>query len=78
MKNYKVRLFGKGIFGEHVIPFNIEPTQEQVEDAVAILIDQGLMELKSETGFHRKDHWTLTYEEVTEKKEKELVLGTWV
>ena len=78
MKNYKVRLFGKGIFGEHIIPFNIEPTQEQVEDAVAILIDQGLMELKIETGFHRRDRWTLTYEEVTEKKEKELILGTWV
>ena len=78
MKNYKVRLLGKGIFGEHVMPFNVEPTQEQVEDAVAILIDQGLMKLKSETGFHRKDRWTLTYEEVTEKKEKELVLGTWV
>ncbi len=78
MKNYKVRLFGRGIFGEHVIPFNIEPTQEQVEDAVAILIDQGLMELKIETGFHRRDRWTLTYEEVTEKKDKELILGTWV
>ena len=78
MKNYKIRLFGRGIFGEHVVPFNIEPTQEQVEDAVAILIDQGLMELRSEKGFHRKDRWTLTYEEVTEKKEKELILGTWV
>jgi hypothetical protein len=78
MKNYKVRLFGRGIFGEHVIPFNIEPTQEQVEDAVAILIDQGLMELKIETGFHRRDHWTLTYEEISEEKEKELILGTWV
>jgi hypothetical protein len=78
MKNYKVRLFGRGIFGEHVIPFNIEPTQEQVEDAVAILIDQGLMELKIETGFHRRDHWTLTYEEIKEEKEKELILGTWV
>ncbi len=78
MKNYKVRLFGRGIFGEHVIPFNIEPTQEQVEDAVAILIDQGLMELKIETGFHRRDRWTLTYEEISEEKEKELILGTWV
>ena len=78
MKNYKVRLFGKEIFGEHIIPFNMEPTQEQVEDAVVILIDQGLMELKIEKGFHRKDRWTLTYEEVTEKKEKELILGTWV
>ena len=78
MKNYKVKLFGKGIIAEHIIPFNIEPTQEQVEDAVALLINEGLMELKPETGFHRKDHWTLTYEEVAEKKEKELILGTWV
>ena len=36
------------------------------------------MELKIETGFHRRDRWTLTYEEVTEKKDKELILGTWV
>ena len=78
MKNYKVRLFGKGIFGEHIIHFNIEPTQEQVEDAVAILIDQGLMELKIETGFHRRDRRTLPYEVVTEKKAKELILGTWI
>ena len=78
MKNYKVRLFGREIFGEHVIPFNIEPTQEQVEDAVAILIDQGLMKLKFDKGFHRKDRWTLTYEEISEEKEKELILGTWV
>ena len=78
MKNYKVRLFGRGIFGEHVIPCNVEPTTEYIEDTVALLINEGLMELKSETGFHRKDRWTLTYEEVTEKKEKELILGTWV
>ena len=78
MKNYKVRLFGKGIFGEHIIPCNVEPTTEYIEDTVAILINEGLMELKPETGFHRRDHWTLTYEEVTEKKEKELILGTWV
>ncbi len=78
MKNYKVRLFGGGIFGEHVMPFNIEPTTEQVEDAVALLINEGLMELKFEKGFHREDRWTLTYEEVTEKKEKDLILGEWV
>ena len=78
MKNYKIRLFGKGIFGEHIIPCNVEPTTEYIEDTVALLINEGLMELKSETGFHRKDRWTLTYEEVTEKKEKELILGTWV
>ena len=78
MKNYKVRLFGRGIFGEHIIPCNVEPTTEYIEDTVALLINEGLMELKSETGFHRKDRWTLTYEEIIEKKEKELILGTWV
>jgi hypothetical protein len=78
MKNYKIRLYGRGIFGEHVIPFNIEPTQEQVEDRVTLLINEGIMELKPHTGFYSRHHWTLTYEEVTEKKEKELILGTWV
>jgi len=78
MKNYKVKLFGKGIIAEHIIPFNIEPTQEQVEDAVALLINEGLMELKFEKGFHRTDGWTLTYEEISEDGDKQLVLGEWV
>ena len=76
MKNYKLRLFGAGVRGEHILPFNIEPTQEQIENAVTILIEKGLMELKVESGFHRKDRWTLTYEEVKEETEKQLVLGT--
>ena len=79
MKNYKLRLFGAGVRGEHILPFNIEPTQEQIENAVTILIEKGLMGLKLESGFHRKDHWTLTYEEILDnKKEKENILGTWV
>ena len=78
MKNYKVRLFGRGIFGEHIIPCNVEPTTEYIEDSVALLINEGIMELKIEKGFHRKDRWTLTYEEISEEKEKELILGTWV
>ena len=78
MKNYKVRLYGRGIFGEHIIPCNVEPTTEYIEDTVALLINEGLMELKIEKGIHRRDRWTLTYEEVTDKKDKELILGTWV
>ena len=78
MKNYKLRLFGAGVRGEHILPFNIDPTQEQIENAVTILIEKGLMELKLESGFHRKDRWTLTYEEVKEETEKQLVLGTLV
>ena len=56
----------------------MEPTQEQIENAVTILIEQGIMELNLESGFHRKDCWTLTYEEVKEEKEKQLVLGTYI
>ena len=67
-----------GVLGEHIIPCNVEPTTEYIEDTVALLINEGLMELKSDTGFYRKDRWTLTYEEVTEKKDKELILGTWI
>ena len=78
MKNYKVRLYGRGILGEHVIPFNIDPNAEQVEDTVALLINEGLMELKPHKGFYSRHHWTLTYEEISEEKEKELILGTWV
>ena len=51
MKNYKVRLYGRGIFGEHIIPCNVEPTTEYIEDTVALLINEGLMELKPHTGF---------------------------
>ena len=78
MKNYKIRLFRKGVRGEHILPFNMEPTQEQIENAVTILIEQGIMELNLESGFHRKDCWTLTYEELIEEKEKQLVLGTFI
>ena len=67
-----------GVFGEHIIPCSVEPTTEYIEDAVALLINEGLMELISETGFHRKDRWTLTYEEISEDRDKQLVLGTWI
>tara|TARA_R100001082_G_C4281752_1_gene124190 strand:+ start:439 stop:675 length:237 start_codon:yes stop_codon:yes gene_type:complete len=78
MKHFKVRLFGAGIRGEHILPFNTEPTADQIEDTVALLINEGIMKLTPDTGFHSKNRWTLTYEEVTEEKEKELILGTWV
>ena len=58
MKNYKVRLFGKEIFGEHILPFNTEPTQEQIEDMVALLIERGEMKLEPDKGFHSRDRWT--------------------
>jgi hypothetical protein len=64
MKNYKVRLFGAGVFGEHIIPFNVEPTIEQIEDTVALFINEGIMKLKIDLGFYDRNRWTLTYEEI--------------
>ena len=66
MKQYKVRLFGKEIFGEHLIPFDKEPTADQVNEAVALLINEGIMKLERDVGFYSKNSWTLTYEEVKE------------
>ena len=66
------------MFGEHIIPFNTEPTVEQIEDTVALFINQDIMKLRTDIGFYARNRWTLTYEEVTEEKEKELILGTWV
>jgi hypothetical protein len=64
MKQYKVRLFGAGVFGEHIIPFNVEPTIEQIEDTVALFINEGIMKLKIDLGFYDRNRWTLTYEEI--------------
>ena len=64
MKNYKVRLFGAGVFGEHIIPFNTEPTVEQIEDSVALFINEGIMKLRTDVGFYARNRWTLTYEEI--------------
>ena len=64
MKQYKVRLFGKGILGKHLIPFDKDPTTEQVEEAVAFLINEGIMKLEIDVGFYSRNRWTLTYEEV--------------
>jgi hypothetical protein len=66
MKQYKVRLFGKGILGEHLIPFEGEPTTDQVNEAVAFLINEGIMKLEIDIGFYSRNSWTLTYEEVKE------------
>ena len=52
------------MFGEHIIPFNTEPTVEQIEDTVALFINEGIMILRIDLGFHARNRWTLTYEEI--------------
>jgi hypothetical protein len=77
MKKFRVRFFGLGAVGECEIPFNHEPTVDEIEDMVAMYLDQGLLNLHLDR-FYVKQKWWITYEEVTEEKEKELILGTWV
>ena len=77
MKKFRVRFFGLGVTGECEIPFNHEPTVDEVEDMVAMYLEQGLLNLYFDR-FYVRQRWWITYEEVTEKKEKQLILGEWV
>ena len=64
MKKYKVRLVGMGIEAVAVIPFDNEPTTEQVENNVAYYLDNNLMKVEYDGNFYAKDRYMLTYEEV--------------
>ena len=77
MKKFRVRFFGLGVTGECEIPFKHEPTVDDVEDMVAMYLEQGLLKLYFDR-FYVRQRWWITYEEVTEKKEKQLILGEWV
>ena len=78
MKKFRVRFFGLGATGECEIPFNHEPTVDEIEDMVAMYLEQDLFKLQLEKFYVRKKWW-ITYEEILDnKKEKENILGTWV
>ena len=78
MKKFRVRFFGLGGIGECEIPFNHEPTVDEVEEMAAMYLEQGLFKLQLER-FYVKKKWWITYEEILDnKKEKELILGTLV
>ena len=77
MKKFRVIFFGRKATGECEMPFNHEPTVDEVEEMVAMYLEQGLLKLHFDK-FYAMPRWWITYEEVTEKKEKEFVLGTWV
>ena len=64
MKKYKVRLVGMGIEAVAVIPFDNEPTTEQVENNVAYYLNHNLMKIEDDGNFYAKNRYMLTYEEV--------------
>ena len=45
MKKYKVRIYGLGIDATAIIPFEIEPTLEQVENKIAEYLNHNLMKI---------------------------------
>ena len=77
MKKFRVRFFGLGATGECEIPFNHEPTVDEIQEMVAMYLEQGLLKLHLER-FYVRQKWWITYEEITKEKEKELILGSWV
>ena len=64
MKKYKVRLVGMGIEAVGIIPFQNEPTIEEVEDATALYLNEKLMKVELDENFYAKDRYMLTYEEI--------------
>ena len=79
MKKYKIRFYGFGIFGTTEMPFNTEPTVDMIKDTLALHMNKGLIKIEQDK-FYYDERFIITYEEIFDKvkKEKELVLGSWV
>ena len=64
MKKYKVRLTGMGIEATGILPFEIEPTIEEVENQTALYLSENLMKVESDENFYTDNRYMLTYEEI--------------
>ena len=64
MKKYKVRITGLGIEATAIIPFENEPTAEEVENKTSEYLTHNLMKIESDGNFYADNRYTLTYEEV--------------
>jgi len=64
MKKYKVRLVGMGIEAVGIIPFENEPTLEEVENMTALYLNEKLMKVEPDGNFYAKGRYMLTYEDL--------------
>ena len=64
MEKYKIRVTGMGLEAVGIIPFQNEPTIEEVEDATALYLNEKLMKVELDENFYAKDRYMLTYEEI--------------
>ena len=63
MKKYKVRVTGLGIEAVAIIPFEAEPTHEQVENKLAEYLNHNLMKIEKDD-FYAVNRYSITYEEL--------------
>ena len=64
MKKYKIRLTGMGIEATGILPFEIEPTIEEVEDMTTLYLNEKLLKVEHDENFYADDRYMLTYEEI--------------
>ena len=64
MKIYKIRLVGMGIEAMAMLPFENEPTAEEVENKTAEYLTHNLMKIEPDGNFYADNRFMLTYEEV--------------
>ena len=64
MKKYKIKLIGMGIEAVAIIPFENEPTIEEVENQTALYLNENLMKIERDGNFFSNKRYMLTYEEI--------------
>ena len=57
-----------GLEAVGIIPFQNEPTIEEVENATALYLNEKLMKVELDENFYAKDRYVLTYEELNNEK----------
>ena len=62
MKKFKVRLVGMGIEAVGIIPFENDPTIEEVENTTALYLNEKLMKVEQDGNFYADDKYMITYE----------------
>jgi hypothetical protein len=63
MKKYKIRITGLGIEATAIIPFEVEPTLNELEHKTAEYLNHNLMKIEKDD-FYSVDKYTMTYEEI--------------
>ena len=69
MKKFKVRLVGMGIEAVGIIPFENDPTIEEVENTTALYLNEKLMKVEQDGNFYASDRYMITYEEINSERE---------